>query len=466
MGYKPETVASAVLHLNVNYFLPAIQREFVWGPEKIEQLFDSLMRGYPISSFLFWRLRPENRERWQIYKFVEDARQSGTHNSLANTAGIQELTLVLDGQQRLTSLLIGLKGSYTIKKKYKRKHLPGAWSKQRLYVNLLSDPNTPDEDQGLRYEFSFQEEKPADDAAHHWFLVGRILDFHSEDEFYKFQSSAEDGLPGSTSKDTARRFRSNLERLYRAVWKDESIAVHTEVDQNYDRVLDIFVRANDGGVKLNKSDLLLSMVTSQWGELNAREQIYNFVDHLNEGLSSKNNLDKDFVLKTCLVLSDLPVRYAVENFNNQNLEIIKANWNRIQDSTEKAVKLTNSFGIDRDTLLSANALIPIIHFIFINPAFKIGGTSEFDERSRNSMRVWLEASLLRNVFSGQADTILGRARSVLKATQEGLPFPISQLSAELGRAGKPSTFDAGAIDEVIDLSYWERRTHLAFRIAL
>jgi uncharacterized protein with ParB-like and HNH nuclease domain len=102
MGYKPETVASAVLHLNVNYFLPAIQREFVWGPEKIEQLFDSLMRGYPISSFLFWRLRPENRERWQIYKFVEDARQSGTHNSLANTAGIQELTLVLDGQQRLT----------------------------------------------------------------------------------------------------------------------------------------------------------------------------------------------------------------------------------------------------------------------------------------------------------------------------------------------------------------------------
>lgn len=461
MGYKPETVASAVLHLNGNYFLPAIQREFVWGPEKIEQLFDSLLRGYPISSFLFWQLRPENRDRWQIYKFIEDAKQGGSHNSLANTAGVQQLTLVLDGQQRLTSLLIGLKGSYTVKKKYKRKHSPGAWSKQRLYMNLLSDPKTADEEQGLRYDFSFSEDKPTDDATHSWFRVGKILDFQSEEEFYKFQTSEEDNLPGTTTRDGARRFRSNLERLYRAVWKDESIAVHTETDQDYDRVLDIFVRANDGGVKLSKSDLLLSMVTSQWGGLNAREQIYNFVDHLNDGLSAKNNLDKDFLMKTCLVLSELPVRYAVENFNNQNLETIKGNWDRIREATEVAVSLTNSFGIDRDTLLSANALIPIIYFIFLQPSFKAGGSTDFDVRSRENIRVWLEASLLRNVFSGQADTILGRARNVLKATPQGSPFPSNTLSAELGKVGSTTSFDVSAIDEVMDLCYGERRTYLA-----
>jgi uncharacterized protein with ParB-like and HNH nuclease domain len=318
-------------------------------------------------------LRSENRDRWQIYKFLEDAQQGGSHNSLANTAGVQHLTLVLDGQQRLTSLLIGLKGSYTVKKKYKRKHLPGAWSKQKLYLNLMSDIKTAGEEFGLRYDFAFSEEKPVNGSDKHWFLVGRILDFQSDDEFYKFQSLEEDTLPGTTTKDGARRFRANLERLYRAVWKDESIAIHTEVDQDYDRVLDIFVRANDGGVKLSKSDLLLSMVTSQWGELNAREQIYDFVDHLNQGLSAKNDLDKDFLMKTCLVLSDLPVRYSVENFNNQNLDLIKAKWERIQVATEKAVDLVNSFGIDKDSLLSANALIPIIQFIFINPTFKLGG---------------------------------------------------------------------------------------------
>jgi hypothetical protein len=461
MGYKPETVASAVQHLNINYFLPAIQREFVWGPEKIEQLFDSLLRGYPISSFLFWSLRPENRDRWQIYRFIEDARQGGSHNSLANTAGVQQLTLVLDGQQRLTSLLVGLRGSYTVKKKWKRKHSANAWTKQRLYMNLLSDPKLADEEQGLRYEFSFSEDQPKDDADHKWFRVGRIMDFQSEDEFSKFQASEEDTLPGDTTKDAVRRFRDNFYRLYRAVWKDESIAVHTEIDQDYDRVLDIFVRANDGGVKLSKSDLLLSMVTSQWGDLNAREQIYNFVDHLNDGQSAKNNLDKDFLMKTCLVLSDLPVRYAVENFNNQNLETIKSHWVGIQDATGNAVRLTNSFGIDRDTLLSANALIPIIQFIFLNPHFKIGGTTDFDMRSRENIRIWLEASLLRNVFSGSGDTILGRARAILKASQGKGPFPISQLNADFAKVGKPCSFDAAAINEIIDLSYGERRTYLA-----
>src|ERR1700722_5835693 len=120
MGYEPDTVAATMGHINVNYFLPAIQREFVWTPEKVVQLFDSLMRGYPISSFLFWELKPENRDRWQVYRFVQDATGGGTHNALASIDGVQQLTLVLDGQQRLTALLIGLKGTYTIKKSTRR----------------------------------------------------------------------------------------------------------------------------------------------------------------------------------------------------------------------------------------------------------------------------------------------------------------------------------------------------------
>src|ERR1035441_515564 len=103
MGYKAETVSATVSHLNFNFFLPAIQREFVWSTDKVIQLFDSLMRGYPISSFLYWELKPENRDKWQVYRFVENAREDGSHNELANTDGVQQLTLVLDGQQRLTS---------------------------------------------------------------------------------------------------------------------------------------------------------------------------------------------------------------------------------------------------------------------------------------------------------------------------------------------------------------------------
>ena len=53
MSYRSETIALAVGRMNRQYFLPAIQRKFGWKPEQLVQLFDSIMRGYPISSFLF-----------------------------------------------------------------------------------------------------------------------------------------------------------------------------------------------------------------------------------------------------------------------------------------------------------------------------------------------------------------------------------------------------------------------------
>jgi len=57
----PITIARAIENIQSNqYILPAIQREFVWSDEQIERLFDSLMRGYPIGSFLFWKIKPQN----------------------------------------------------------------------------------------------------------------------------------------------------------------------------------------------------------------------------------------------------------------------------------------------------------------------------------------------------------------------------------------------------------------------
>ena len=111
------------------------------------------MRGYPISSFLFWELKPENRDKWQVYKFLEEAQDGGTHNR-ANTEG-QQLSLVLDGQQRLTSLMIGLKGNYIAKKKYKRWDNPDAWSKQRLHLDLFADPLSENDstETGIYYQF-------------------------------------------------------------------------------------------------------------------------------------------------------------------------------------------------------------------------------------------------------------------------------------------------------------------------
>jgi uncharacterized protein with ParB-like and HNH nuclease domain len=69
----PITIREAVLAIQKrDYLLPAIQREFVWRVEKTEALFDSLMRGYPVGSFLFWKVAPDSPQRYKFYEFMQE----------------------------------------------------------------------------------------------------------------------------------------------------------------------------------------------------------------------------------------------------------------------------------------------------------------------------------------------------------------------------------------------------------
>lgn len=467
MGYKSETISTAIGRLNTRYFLPAIQREFVWKPEQIVQLFDSILRGYPISSFLFWEIKPENRDKWQAYRFIDAARQGGTHNTAATTDGVSSPTLVLDGQQRLTSLLIGLKGTYEIKKKWKRWDNPDAWTRARLHVDLLHDAYEGDgepNESSTYYRMAFFDQAPEPSDDDRWFRLGRILDFDDRRKFDEFMESEEDRLPESVTKGRMKVFRRNLERLYRAVWEEDVIAYYTEIDQDYDRVLDIFVRANDGGTKLTKSDLLLSMVTSSWDDMNAREEIYSFVDRLNTELTRHNDLDKDFIMKACLVLADLPVAYQVKNFNQPNLVRIRERWGQIKKAVERGVDLANSFGIDRDNLVSANALIPVIYYICKNPDVTFRGSTAFEVRNAQRLRCWLVGALLNGAFGGSSDTTLRDIRSCLSELGAGQDFPADEVNAAIRKSGRLATIDTDSVEDALDLTWGRRETFLALSL--
>jgi uncharacterized protein with ParB-like and HNH nuclease domain len=468
MSYRSETIALAIGRMNRQYFLPAIQREFVWNPEQIVQLFDSIMRGYPISSFLFWELKPENRDKWQVYEFLEKAQHGGTHNQLASTDGVTSLSLVLDGQQRLTSLIIGLRGTYTAKKKYKRWDNPEAWSAQRLHLDLLADPRLDSEgaETGVYFKFEFMEDPPVPDSEHYWFRVGRILDFDERQKFDTFlDEKDEELLKRNLSRSERKTFERNLDRLYHAVHVEEVIAYYTETDQDYDRVLDIFVRANEGGTKLSKSDLLLSMVTSSWDGVNAREEIFNFVDRVNTQLTRRNDFDKDFIMKACLVLTDLPVAYKVQNFNNANLARIRQQWPAIKKAVERGVDLANSFGIDRDNLTSANALIPIIYYLSKNPGVSLRGSTPFEGRNADNIRRWLIMALLNGVFGGTSDNMLRDIRASLQTMPgAGADFPIDVINTTIRKAGRSAEFDDFAVDETLARTYGQQQTFLALSL--
>ncbi len=462
MSYISSTIGRVIDQINRTYFLPAIQRPFVWQPEHVVALFDSLLKGYPISSFLFWEIHPERRSDWEIYKFVENFRFGSTHNEIAETDG-RDVVLVLDGQQRLTSLLIGLRGSFTVRPKYARRSNHDAWSKQRLYIDLLKDPSTDvedgeGEDLGITYGLRFSEHEPSSGAGQLWMKLGRILDCTSDDAFDILKDEMIARLPDSSTRAQERIAGRNLDRLYLTIWKDGVIAYYTEKGQSYDRVLDIFIRANDGGTKLSKSDLLLSMITSKWSGLSARQEIYGFVDHLNAGLNAKNEIDKDFVMKSCLVLSDLDQRYKVANFTTANLKLIEANWERIKISLEATLRLVNRFGINRENLTSVNALLPIAYYLYRLDRGSLDGSTAFESANAKRIHAWLLGCLLNGVFGGSSDQTIGTARAILREmlnTSDG--FPNLSLEHGLASRGRMTAFSENNIEAVLEAGY-ERRT--------
>ncbi|PPD43584.1 MAG: hypothetical protein CTY15_09475 [Methylocystis sp.] len=470
MAYSSTTIARVISQINRSYFLPAIQRPYVWQPEQIIALFDSLMKGYPISSFLFWEVAPDRRHDWDIYKFMENFRHGDVHNEMAETDG-RDVILVLDGQQRLTSFVIGLQGSYTIRPKYARRGSPDNWVRQRLYIDLLKIKDdienavVDEAELGVTYGFKFAPHLPMNGPAQMWFKVGRILDCTSDDAFDKLRNELLDLLPDSSTRAQGRILQDNLSRLYRVVWKDEVVSYFTETDQSYDRVLDIFIRANDGGTKLSKSDLLLSMITSKWQGVSAREEIYNFVEHLNSGLEGRNGVDKDLIMKACLVLSDLDQTYKVGNFTSRNLSIIEGHWPRIKCSLEATFRLVNRLGIDQETLTSGNAILPIAYYLFKTEQGDLSGSTSENAKNTLLIQRWLIGSLLNGVFGGTSDATLGAARSIIKDNlRANSDFPYRDLVDGLALKGRLTEFNESNMESFFEIGYGKRVCFLALSL--
>ena len=317
----------------------------------------------------------------------------------------------------------------------------------------------------LLYKFEFFDRAPANDAEHYWFPVGNILDFDTRQSFDDFIDKCDADLQSmGAARTDLRLFERNLKRLYEVVHEDEVIAYYTENDQDYDRVLDIFVRANEGGTKLSKSDLLLSMVTSKWDGVNAREQIFGFVDALNSQLTRPNNFDKDFVMKSCLVLSDLPVVYKVQNFNNDNLELIRKNWNFIRSAISRSVDLLNSFGIDRDNLTSVNAIIPVAYYMLKHQGLTFRGSSIFEVSNSAVIRSWFIMVLLRGAFGRASDGLLTSIRGTMQSSEGAFDFPVDAIGEVVLSTGLSDGFDDRAIEEILRKTYGEKQTFLALAL--
>ena len=206
---------------------------------------------------------------------------------------------------------------------------------------------------------------------------------------------------------------------------------------------------------MSYSDLLLSIATAQWQEKDAREEITKFVDEINH-VGSGFNFNKDFVLKSCLVLNDIgDIAFKVDNFNKRNMRIIEENWDRIIDAIRLAVNLVSSFGFNRHTLTANNVVIPIAYYLI-----KKGLPQSFVESSkyiseRKKIQKWVIISLLKRAFGGHADNVLRAARKAI--IEENKYFPIESIARKFKGTPKAFEFNDEEIDNLFFYRYGQSR---------
>jgi uncharacterized protein with ParB-like and HNH nuclease domain len=430
--YIRDSIRNIIEDVNNKIYLPDIQRSFVWKPIQVYTLFDSLLRDYPISTFLFWKLNGKflQKENIKKLKFVSLSTDSNISDTSINNE--KEYFLVLDGQQRITTFFLVLKGNYIIRNK-----------KYDLYFNILSGDEENEED-GLLYDFvffnsekgeKFIEKDKEGKIIKAWF---RIKNIYSISDIEDVSDIIKQKFEMDYSISITKKQTKAVSKLLRMLRYESIIYYYPETEENYDKVLDIFVRTNSGGTKLSYSDLLFSTIKSKWFE--ARENFGELINTLNDNY--RFDFSNDFVLKTILFINAKDVnslKYKTKNFNTALIDLIKDEiyWKKLCSSIYLARDiLRDKFHLTHKKLISSNnALIPIIYWLFKNNKKAIGtGNNYVNEDDILLMKTWFVKALLSGVFGGQSDTILIKCKNAIDESK--LDFPATEIEQKIKRETK------------------------------
>jgi hypothetical protein len=446
------------------WVLPAIQREFVWKPPQICELFESLMRGYPFGTFLFWKVEAAQSGEWKFYDFVRDFHEKDSPYC-PDLGPISEraLTAVLDGQQRLTALNIGLRGSISLRRKYGWKTDSNAYPKWYLFLNLITAPISEGDAEPTdvltkplhRFKFAEAHLHPYVPGRELWFRVGDILKLTAGPSMLKWLTDK------SLQGDDLNAAFETLDRLHQVVHKDTVIYYYEESSAKLERVLSIFVRLNSSGTVLSQADLLHSIIVAQWSKRNAREEIASVLHAINH-IGAWCGITQNVVLKAGLMLADVAsVGFKVENFTQKNMALLESNWDRIRAALLLTVHLANDFGLDQQTIRAVSALLPIAYYLYRIEADDSYRKHTKFASDREKVRRWLIASLLKpsGIWGSGLDTLLTALREIIRDNSDS-GFPTAKLRQMMAQRGKPLTFAEPEVEQLLDSDYNKKGTFL------
>lgn len=428
---------------NGHLILPALQREFVWKRRDIENLFDSLLQGFPINTLMFWNVSDIKTETMEFYRFLDaDYKEGVSTNQIYSVRDNDRKTIVIDGQQRLTSLWIAVYGSYTSEK---------GKNKMYLYLNLDGQlKNGDSEDDSINstdnyYNFRFMAESKADNLianGEHWI---KVSDAYSQD-FNPVNYILEHHLNDN-------KFAQDTLQKLADLFRNETILNAYEItDENLQHVLNVFVRTNSGGKPLTKGDLLLSMVTVNWAggnRENAREYVQGIV---NVVADYGYKVDKDWVLSCILYILGKNIKLSVDNFDKATSERIYHEKENIFKSIEATCRLLNSFGMLERGLTTKLALLPIVYHIFNHNlaskvcTFKKGQMESIESGIYVDMRTWLFRAIVKGFFTSGTNDKLTKIQKIQSDKGKADYFPVTEIISEVSSL----SINLNVNDELID----------------
>ncbi|MBB3955930.1 GmrSD restriction endonuclease domain-containing protein [Novosphingobium sediminicola] len=343
---------------NGEIVLPAIQRDFVWDTDRIEGLMDSLFRGYPVGIVLLW----ETYEPIQIRNFIKDYRGDTVHLFDYNQQS-RRIKLVLDGQQRLSSLYIALKGSFGGKS---------------LYFDVLSGRDN-DNHAEKKFGFRFFTKEEADNLnatagesklRSHWLRFSELV-ILSPMDLIQLRRKLTKSL--NLSDDCQSRLEMNLSTALHALSGNSELLKTQTIDAGLPAkddkrktafdILEIFVRINTRGMALERSDLIASMLRLYWPA--ASNLLPTFLKEINEG--SGLAINTDFVIRCMFSTAGLGTRLDFDLLRRRsNVDLLKASSDRCFKAIRAVVDFVRAdCGIDSVRLLGGiNSLVPFVHYLY------------------------------------------------------------------------------------------------------
>lgn len=358
---------------NGEIVLPAIQRDFVWAEDQITTLLDSLFRGYPVGIALLW----ETYSPIQIRRFVKDHKHDIVHTFKDNPSG-SRVRMVLDGQQRLNSLYVALKGSY---------------DGRHLYFDVLSGRDSDDYSEE-KYLFKFlssqqakeQNATPVTKGSNptRWMSLSDVVSLNPMEMARarlaiseSLNLGEEETLRLEANLWTAKHALSDNVELLKTQIIDANLPVESTQRKTVFDILEIFVRINRQGVPLKRSDLIVSMLRLYWPE--ASELIPNFLSELN----SKGGLtfDNDFVIRSMFCVSGLGTRLDFDLLRDRkNIETIQKSYLRCFDAIRSARDFVrNECNLDNVRHIGGiSTMVPLVYYLYHTPGHVVPLTAKTD----------------------------------------------------------------------------------------